>query len=74
MAERVVPEEEREHLEAQGDTGYGTSFPLGDCDEVRRAVQSYGRAPTAKRAQLRRAIVRRHRELGCSEPLPEEWM
>ena len=73
MAERYFSEGEREHLEAEDETGYGESFPMPDCDAVRRAVESYGRAPANKRAQLRRAIVRRHRELGCSEPLPEKW-
>ena len=73
MAEREISPEERRHLEAEGETGYGESFPMGDCDEVRRAVQSYGRAPVGRRAELRRAIVRRHRELGCDHPLPESW-
>lgn len=73
MAERNVSESQREKLEAEGETGYGTSFPMADCDEVRRAVQAYGRAPVSRRAQLRRAIIRRHAELGCSEPLPEKW-
>jgi hypothetical protein len=73
MAERTFTEAERQRLEAEGDTGYGESYPLPDCDAVRRAVQSYGRAPKEKRAGLRRAIVRRHTELDCSEPLPESW-
>lgn len=73
MAERYVSEGQREALEAKGETGYGTSFPMADCDEVRRAIESYGRAPVARRAQLRRAIIRRHAELGCAEPLPEKW-
>lgn len=73
MAERFVSEEERRRLEGEGDTGYGTSYPMPDCDAVRRAREAYGRAPVKKRAELRRAIIRRHRELGCSEELPEEW-
>lgn len=73
MAERYISPEHREELEHEGETGYGESFPLEDCDEVRRAVQSYGRAPQEHRAHLRRKIIARHRELGCSEPLPEEW-
>lgn len=73
MAERFVSEEERQRLEAEHETGYGKSFPMADCDEVHRAVQSYGRAPVERRAELRRAIIRRHRELGCQEELPESW-
>lgn len=64
---------ERRNLEAEGDTGYGESFPMGDCDEVARAVESYGRAPVEKRPELRRNIIRRHGELNCTHPLPESW-
>ena len=71
--DREISTPEREHLEAEGDTAYGTSYPMADCEEVRRAVESYGRAPVERRAEVRRAIIRRHRELGCSEPLPEGW-
>lgn len=73
MGERIIPEREREHLESEGDTGYGTSYPLGDCDEVRRAIESYGRAPVEHRPALRRAIIRRRRELGCDVELPQGW-
>jgi hypothetical protein len=68
-----VSDEERRRLEAEGDTGYGESYPMGDCDEVARAIESYGRAPVEHRAHLRRAIIRRHQELGCDHPLPEGW-
>ena len=73
MAEREFSTEEREHLESEGKTGYGESYPMPDCDAVGRAIQSYGRAPAEHRAELRRAIVRRHAELGCDHPLPESW-
>jgi hypothetical protein len=73
MGERFVSEEERHRLEQSGDTGYGESFPMGDCDEVGRAVEAYGRAPVEHRAELRRNIIRRHQELSCAHPLPESW-
>jgi len=73
MAERQFSNNERRRLEEEGETAYGESYPMPDCDAVKRARESYGRAPTEKRAELRKAIIRRHRELGCSEPLPEEW-
>lgn len=71
--ERNFPEDERRRLEAEDETGYGSSYPMPDCDAVRRAVESYGRAPAGRRAALRRAIVLRHVELGCTNPLPESW-
>jgi hypothetical protein len=74
MAERVVSDEERRRLEAQGDTGYGTSYPLGDCDEVRRAVEAYGRASQEHRAELRQRIVQAKIELGCDDvKIPDTW-
>lgn len=74
VAERQFSEEERRRLEAEGQTGYGESYPMPDCDAVRRAVESYGRAPEEHRAELRRQIVRRKLELGCEDvELPPTW-
>ena len=73
MAERTFSEAERHHLEAEGETGYGESFPMPDCDAVRRAIQSYGRAPEEHRAHLRQQIAKRNIELGCGHQLPEDW-
>ena len=64
---------ERERLEAEHETAYGTSYPIRNCEDLRNAVHAYGRAPVEKRAELRRFIIRRHQELGCSEELPESW-
>ena len=74
MAPREFSDDERRRLEAEGDTGYGTSYPMPDCDAVQRAVEAYGRAPIEHRAELRRAIVRRKIELGCDQvDIPESW-
>ena len=73
MAERQWTAEERREAEARGDTAYGSSYPIESCDDLRRAIQSYGRAPESERPQLRRFIARRKVELGCPEPLPESW-
>lgn len=74
MAEQAISEEARRRAEAEGETGYGTSYPMRDCDEVRRAVEAYGRAPAEHRAQLRRRIAQRRMELGCDDvELPSTW-
>lgn len=75
MAERQFSERER----AEGARN-GTALPDGsyyqpDCDAVRRAIDSYGRAPESHRKQLRALIRKRNRELGCGhhlEKLEEE--
>lgn len=64
---------ERERLEKKGDTAYGESYPIRNCQDLKNAIRAYGRAPEGERARLRRFIARRRRELGCSEELPETW-
>jgi hypothetical protein len=64
--DRYVNEAEGEPEALEGDT-------LNSCDDVLRAVESYSTVPLERRVELRRQIIRRHRELDCSHPLPEAW-
>ena len=74
MAERTISTSERHRLAGEDATGYGESYPMQDCDEVRRAIAAYGRAPEERRAELRRSIVRRKIELGCDDvEIPATW-
>ena len=74
MSERTFSEPERHELAAEGDSLPDGSYPIPDCDALRRAIQSYGRAPDEHRAALRRLIVKRKAELGCDDvDLPETW-
>jgi hypothetical protein len=68
VAEREFSEEERQRLAAAGHALPDGSYPQPDCDAVRRARESYGRAPESHRAELRALINKRNRELGCGEP------
>lgn len=73
VAEKEISEGARRRAEREGETAYGTSYPIRNCDELRRAIQSYGRAPKSERARLRRFIAKRRRELDCDKELPETW-
>lgn len=74
MAEKYISPEARREAEEEGETAYGTSYPIRNCDELRRAIQAYGRAPEDERAHLRRFIVRRKAGLGCpGVEIPETW-
>lgn len=73
VADKVISLRARKAAEREGDTAYGTSYPIRNCDELRRAIQAYGRAPKSERAKLRRFIARRRRELDCEQELPETW-
>jgi len=69
MADREFPESERHRLAAAGHALPDGSYPMPDCDAVRRAIDSYGRAPASHRAQLRALIRRRNQQLGCGHHL-----
>ena len=63
--------EERRKLADQGKALPGGSFPIRNRDDLRDAIQSYGRAK--HKAEARRWIKRRARELHAEEELPEDW-
>jgi hypothetical protein len=65
VPEREFSEAERASLAREGHALPDGSFPQPDCDAVRRAVASYGRAPESHRAPLAALIRRRNEELGC---------
>lgn len=71
MSEREFPEDERARLAAAGHALPDGSYPMPDCDAVRRAISSYGRAPESHRPALARLIRRRNEELGCGHHLEE---
>ena len=65
MASREFSEQERAALARRGHALPDGSYPMPDCDAVRRAHQSYGRAPQSHRAAVRALANKRNRELGC---------
>jgi hypothetical protein len=65
MAERKFSEQERAALASKGQALPDGSYPMPDCDAVKRAHESYGRAPDSHRAELRALANKRNRELGC---------
>ena len=69
MADREFSEQERASLARKGQALPDGSYPMPDCDAVRRAIDSYGRAPDSHRAQLRALIRKRNSELGCGHDL-----
>jgi len=68
MAERKFSETERAALARKGQALPDGSYPMPDCDAVRRAHESYGRAPEGHRAAVRALANKRNAELGCGFP------
>jgi hypothetical protein len=62
---------ERRKLAEKGQALADGSFPIRNRDDLKDAVQSYGRAKDKNEAK--RWIKRRAKELGAEEDLPEDW-
>lgn len=69
MSNREFSEDQRAQYAAEDIALPDGSYPMPDCDAVRRAIDSYGRAPESHRAQLRALIRRRNAALGCGHHL-----
>jgi len=71
MTSREFSEEQRAEYARQGHALPDGSYPMPDCDAVRRAIDSYGRAPESHRKPLAALIRKRNDELGCGHHLEE---
>lgn len=63
--------EERRKLADQGKALPEGSFPIRGRKDLQDAIQSYGRAKN--KAEAKRWIKRRARELKAEKELPEDW-
>jgi hypothetical protein len=71
MTEREFSEEQRAEMAGQGIALPDGSYPMPDCDAVRRAIDSYGRAPDSHRGPLAELIRERNSELECHHQLDQ---
>jgi hypothetical protein len=65
VAERQFSEEQRAALAREGHALPDGSYPMPDCDAVKRAHEAIGRAPEGHRAAVRALANKRNRELDC---------
>jgi hypothetical protein len=63
--------EERRKLADQGKALSDGSFPIRDREDLKDAIRSYSRA--TDKAEAKRWIKRRARELNAEKELPEDW-
>ena len=63
--------EQRRKLADQGKALPNGSFPIRNRQDLQDAIQSYGRAKN--KAEAKRWIKRRARELNAEKELPEDW-
>ena len=63
--------EQRRRLAERGGALPDGSFPIRNREDLRDAIQSYGRAND--KAEAKRWIKRRARELDAGAELPDDW-
>lgn len=64
---------ERERLAKEGKALPDGSYPIRNEEELKDAIQAYGRSKPGKRAAVRRHIMKKARGMGKSELIPENW-
>jgi hypothetical protein len=63
----------RERLAQEGKALPDGSYPIRNTEDLKNAIQAYGRSKPGKRAAVRRHIIKKARGLGKSELVPEQW-
>jgi starvation-inducible DNA-binding protein len=66
-------EEVRAELAKKGFALPDGSYPIRSVGDLKKAIQSYGRAKESDRAKVRRHIAKRARALKHPELIPDEW-
>jgi len=63
--------DQRRKLAERGEALPDGSFPIRNKEDLKDAIQSYGRAKD--KSEAKRWIKRRARELDAEDELPEDW-
>ena len=66
-------EEERKELAKKGQALKDGSYPIRNEADLKNAIRAIGRADKAKRASVRRHILKRAKALGAAKLVPEAW-
>jgi len=69
---RMYGDDEREKLAERGMAMEDGSFPIKDREDLKNAIQAYGRAKDKAKAKAH--IIKRASELGEEELIPENWV
>ena len=69
----IVSRRMRKRLAQEGKALPDGSFPIRNINDLKNAIQSYGRAKVGSKAMVRRHIVKRARALKQRDIVPREW-
>ena len=70
----VITRRMRKRLAKEGKALPDGSFPIRNANDLKNAIQAYGRAKIGKRAAVKKHIMRRARALNRERIIPEKWL
>jgi hypothetical protein len=68
-----ISEEERMQLAEEGKALPDGAYPIRDIEDLKNAIQAYGRSKPSERRMVRKHIIKRARQLKQSDLIPSEW-
>lgn len=68
-----MPMTKRRKLAQEGKALPDGSYPIRNVEELKNAIQAYGRGKPSKRAAIRRHIMKRARGLKRADLIPDKW-
>lgn len=68
-----IPQEEREALAKEGKAMPDGAYPIRNVEDLKNAIQAYGRAKASERREVRKHIMKRARQLKQWKLVPEHW-
>ena len=68
-----ISRDERENLAEKGFALPNGSYPIRNVEDLKNAIQAYGRSNESDRAKVRKHIVKRAAALKVRHMVPEEW-
>jgi hypothetical protein len=68
-----ISRDERNKLAEKGHALPDGSYPISDVDDLKNAIQAYGRSNPEDRAKVKKHIEKRARQLNVRHLIPEKW-
>lgn len=68
-----ISQEERMKLAKKGHALEDGAYPIRNVEDLKNAIQAYGRAKASERRMVRKHIMKRARQLGKYVLVPEHW-
>jgi hypothetical protein len=69
-----ISQEERMDLAKEGKALSDGAYPIRNVEDLKNAIQAYGRSKASERKMVRKHIIKRARQLRQSKLIPDHWL